>query len=237
MRSSFVSDTYTRIARVKPALLVVAPAALAILAWFPDAKLGAVWAVIVTSGGTYLMSQVARALGKAKEQDLFAKLGGHPTIKRLKQLDAPNAMTLQRYRRKIQQLLPDHPLPTPEQERNDPGAANRNYLSIMQFLIEQTRDKTRFDLLFQENCQYGFARNLWAMKAWGVGICLVSLAAVCYLAYLQHLGPAGIVPLTLICIATDVIILVAWLFWVTPKLAKIPSEAYADRLLASLDSL
>src|SRR5262245_59320126 len=91
-------DAYTRIARLKPALLVVLPAALTVLAWFPDARLGAVWAIVVASGGTYLMAQVARVRGKAKEPELFAKFGGHPTVKRLKQLDTPNMVSLQRWR-------------------------------------------------------------------------------------------------------------------------------------------
>jgi hypothetical protein len=111
---NFGPDRYTRIARIKPALLVVLPAALAVLAWFPDAKLGAVWVLVATCVGTFLLAQVARARGKATEAKLFEKFGGHPTIRRLRQLDAANTVTLQRYRKRIQELLPDLPLPTAE---------------------------------------------------------------------------------------------------------------------------
>ena len=140
-------DAYTRAARPEAGAAVVLPAALAVLAWLPDAKLGAPWAVVVTCGGTYLMAQVARMRGKAKEPELFARFGGPPTIARLKQLDAPNPVTLHRWRRKLQELLPDQTLPTPEQERDDPEGANRIYASITQLLIEKTRDKTKFDLV------------------------------------------------------------------------------------------
>ena len=169
-------------------------------------------------------------------QALFQKFGGHPTIRRLKQVDAPNPVTLERWRRKIRELLPDQPLPTLEQERDDPESANRTYASIMQLLIERTRDKSKFDLLFQENCQYGFARNLWALKPYGVIVSVVSLVAVSYLAYAQSVG-GGVQPLTLVAGAGAVALLAAWVFWVTPKLVQVPSEAYADRLLAALDSL
>ena len=233
---TFGPDRYTRIARIKPALLVVLPAALAVLAWFPDAKLGTVWALVVTCGGTYLMALVARARGKAKEAELFEKFGGHPTIKRLKQLDTPNTVSLQRWRRRIQELLPDQPLPTAEEERRDPDGTYRVYASIMRFLIERTRDKEKFALLFEENCQYGFARNLWAMKPVGLTISMLSLAATAFVAYEQN-AAGRVEPLTWVAIAGSVLMAIAWLFWITPRLVQVPSEAYADRLLAALDVL
>jgi hypothetical protein len=102
--------------------------------------------------------------------------------------------------------------------------------------LKRTRDKSKFDLLFEENCQYGFARNLWAMKPVGITICVLSLAPMAFLAYRQH-GADGAEPLTLVAIAGAVIMLVVWLFWITPKWVRVPSEAYADRLLAALDSI
>jgi len=236
MALSVGPDSYTRIARVRPALIVILPAALAVLAWFPDARLGAVWAVVVASGGTYLLAQVARARGKLKEPELFERFGGHPTIRRLKQLDTPNSVSLERWRRRIQELLPGVSLPTPEQERDDPSGANDVYLSIAQFLIERTRDRAKYGLLFQENCQYGFARNLWAMKPVGICITLASLASVALLGYSQYRNTA-IATLTIAAAAAAGILLYAWVFWITPRWVQVPSDAYADRLLAALDSL
>ena len=69
--------------------------------------------------------------------------------------------------KKLSELLNGTAIPTPQDEKRDPERADQVYDACVSCLIERTRDKTRFRLLFEENCNYGFRRNLWGMKPLG----------------------------------------------------------------------
>jgi len=58
-------------------------------------------------------------------------------------------------------LIPAHPMPMIDDERSEPESADHVYDSSTAFLLEKTRDKKAFPLIFEENCNYGFRRNLW----------------------------------------------------------------------------
>ena len=79
-------DTYTRRARLYPALLVALPLGLATLAWFPEglAGWGTLWGLVTWSGATALLAQVGRDKGRVKEPGLFEQWGGKPTTRMLR---------------------------------------------------------------------------------------------------------------------------------------------------------
>lgn len=68
----------------------------------------------------------------------------------------------------IQDKIVNFNLPTREQEETDTKGADSVYESATKWLREKTRDKKKFRLLFTDNINYGFARNLLGMK--GVGL-------------------------------------------------------------------
>ena len=45
----------------------------------------------------------------------------------------------------------------------------------MTSLREATRDTSRFPLVFAENANYGFRRNLWGLRPIGTGVAVVLL--------------------------------------------------------------
>src|ERR1700694_366223 len=69
-----------------------------------------------------------------------------------------------RYKTCLQKHLPDPAFPAAEDEERNPVAADALYASAGAWLLGQTRDRARFGLLFEENVNYGFRRNLWAWK-------------------------------------------------------------------------
>src|SRR3989442_12040666 len=101
-------DQYDRNARLKPALMVVLPTALAVVALAPDAVLG--WsggiALIVQAGGSFLLAQIVGDIGKKKEPQLFEYFGGRPTELLLSHEHAPNKVGVAERHRKLAKLFP-----------------------------------------------------------------------------------------------------------------------------------
>lgn len=55
-----------------------------------------------------------------------------------------------------------------EQEQADPTAADHSYAAAVAVLREATRDTNRYPLVFAENVSYGFRRNCWAIRPFGI---------------------------------------------------------------------
>ncbi len=51
------------------------------------------------------------------------------------------------------------------------------YDSATAYLRDTTRDRGRFPLVFQAMYDYGFRRNLWGLKPWGLTFALTGLGA------------------------------------------------------------
>jgi len=233
-------DAYTFRTRLLPALLVLLPAGLAALAWFPE--LQASWtpilSLVVACGGIALLAQVGRDRGRAKEPMLYASWGGKPTTRLLRHRDAPNKVLLARRHAKLQELLSDVQIPTPVEEQADPAKADEVYDACVAFLIEKTRDRQRFPIVFDENCNYGFRRNLWGLKPIGIAVAAVSAALVGALIVVTvRVNRADLPALAVAAGGAHVAMLLAWVLWFTPDWVKATAEAYAERLLGSCDSL
>src|SRR5947199_6096240 len=126
MNFEFSLDTYSRNARLKPALLTVLPTAWTVLAWSPEQAAGwtGILSLCVTCGGTYLLAQIGRDWGKLKEPELFRRIGGRPTERMLSHVGTNNRGALLRWHRSLKQIIPDLKIPTLQQEKhtlNKPG--------------------------------------------------------------------------------------------------------------------
>lgn len=136
-------DSYDRKARLAPALLAVVPLLAAALFSFENATLiGRLASLLVAVGGLWLLVDMSRGLGRAKQQQLFAKWGGTPSIQLLRHTDrtiAPHKGTLPR----LPQDESKGPAPTQEEEAADPQSADAIYDSALQWLLQNTRDKKR----------------------------------------------------------------------------------------------
>src|SRR6266404_9245532 len=172
-------DKYTYRARLLPSLLTFLPLAFAVAVWFPGQE--ATWKVLglifVSSGMATLLSQFGRDLGMRKEAGLFQTRGGTPTTLMLThRFTGFDGVTLGRYHAKLNALLPGLQIPDLANERTNPARASEIYGSCTAFLREKTRDHKAFPLVFAENINYGFRRNLYGWKP--VGLIAAALGVV-----------------------------------------------------------
>jgi hypothetical protein len=118
-------------------------------------------------GGTFFLAILARNLGKQLEPGLWESWGGSPTIQLLRHAGTGNPILRERWHRFLSRLL-GKPLPTPQEEQVDSKGADDIYNAGIKLLINKTRDVKKFHLLYKENIQYGYCRNLFAMRTMGL---------------------------------------------------------------------
>lgn len=236
----FPLDRYAYQARLLPALIAFTPLGFAVAVWFPGETATWNWlgTLFISLGLAALLSQLGRDLGKRKELWLFKQWGGIPTTKMLShRLSKLSSITLKRYHSKLQTLLPETKIPTPSEEAQSPTSANHVYDSCVLFLREKTRDQEKFPVVFAENVNYGFRRNLWALKTFGIPSSLVGIAS-CSLAIIHRwrVNPSALL-LSIVGITMSAVLLLLWLVTFNPNWVRVAADAYAERLLGSLDNL
>ena len=113
-------------------------------------------------------------------------MGGLPSITMLRHQDATiDAPTKARMHTILTAKLAD-PAPTAVQEQADPAAADSFYARAGTWLRENTRDKKKFDILFNENVTYGYRRNRFALK-WPALVLNCAIVIGCAVAYWYEL--------------------------------------------------
>jgi hypothetical protein len=164
-----ILDAYTMRARLVPAILAGAPAfalAIALVSW-GSFGLTHIMATIAITALFAAFSDVARRRGKAIEPSLVTKMGGLPTTTMLRHRDTSiDEETKKRLHAFISDKLAEQ-APTTEQEAASPEAADLYYARGATWLRENTRDMKKFGLLFNENVNYGFHRNLLGLRTPG----------------------------------------------------------------------
>jgi len=233
-------DIYTLKTRYYPTLIAVAPICLCFLPLVVE-EYGLLSGLPVTLisglGLGLLMDQVGRDMGRKKQSRLFAKWGGMPTTVYLRHRDAHiNPVSKSRYHTILDNFLPDLALPSKEQERKDPDQADAIYSSCADFLRERTRDKDRFPLVFQENCNYGFRRNLWGMRPIGTTLAVLGTLA-CFMILVFNIKTGQNFSIALICSTINAPVAFLWMFRFNPDWVQIAADAYARRLLEACESL
>lgn len=232
-----IVDPYEFRARLQPVLLVAMPMALATMVFFEDFSLFQILiGVLGYLGFTTFLSQLARDQGKQKEPRLFEHWGGRPTTQllrhRSKLLSEPQR---KRYHNALDKLVADVDLPSSQEELNAPVKADEAFDVCVAFLREKTRDKTQFPLVAQENINYGFRRNLWGMKP--AGIVLAAIGLIASIVGAIWFSNSSISLVSIVAILVNALMVVAWLFRINPEWVKTPAFVYAERLLASCDTL
>jgi hypothetical protein len=233
-------DAYTWRARIIPVFLVSLPLAIAGTVWFPHLAIISRVAgiILVPFGIAMLMSQIGRDLGKRKQPRLWHGWGGSPSTQLLRHGNSKfNPVLRDRYHKRLRELQPDLVMPSPEEEEKDPERADHVYNACVQYLISQTRDKAKFPLLFNENVNYGFRRNLWGMKPFGILFAFFGFMACCLYLWLSWNNYRYISVEAAICGTFNLGFLLLWLFWVSPSWVRIAGDAYAERLLETCEHL
>lgn len=240
-----ITNPYERKARLYPAFLALVPI-ISFVIGLHGIELKVETLAIglsATFGVLYLMMSIARELGKRLERSLFEEWGGKPTTQILRHRDKTiDSITKYRYHVFLSKHL-SVSFPSKETEESDPIAADEIYQSAVKWLLDKTRDKKTFDLLFQENIAFGFYRNCLGLKPFAELIAFIIL----FLPLISH----GVVTITSIesnvissiskgawvSSGASLLMLIIWMFFLTKKTAKSAAFRYAEKLLQACDVL
>lgn len=229
---------YTIPARLYPLLVTALPAGLAVAAWFPDkfTGYGFLAGLLATAGFTFLLGQLGRDEGRNKQQELWDSWGGAPTTQVLRHSNTDvDEHTRRRYHEKLSKVVPGITMPKAEDEAADSTAADDIYASCTKFLLQQTRDTKKFNLLFKENVNYGFRRNLWGMKPAGIAIAAAGLV-VAAIPVAMSIG-SEVRVVAVVASLLNAFLLVWWLFRINTDWVRVTAFAYAHELIASCEQL
>ena len=148
-------------------------------------------------------------------------------------------MTKERYRTFFGRAVPGLTLASSDEERRCPEEADAGYEGANSWLLARTRNRERFGMLFRENVNYGFRRNVWALKPWAFTLETVALVVVGVATFdswagdlaatIQASGEEWWTSLVLTVLHALFFTLKTRKRWVRPA-----AEAYAQQLLAAL---
>ena len=233
-------DKYSLEARLRPALFVWLPLFLTVAVWIPALYQTAAGFVglVIACGLTVVLAHYARARGRAAQVTLVSKWGAMPTTIWLRHSDTQlESATKLRYHQFLENQIPGWVAPSREQEYKNPEAADAAYSSAVKWLLEWTRDTSKYPLVFAENISYGFRRNMYGMKPVGLMVASGSLAFACW----QFFGPASLVNIGTDLAETgagfiSLLALIWWFLGVTDSWVKDAADAYARALLSACES-
>jgi len=230
-------DAYDRKARLYPAAAVIFPLTLLGLVLF---SLPEWWKGLVTfaaAGGLYvLVIHVVRDLGAGKQDALWASWGGAPTTLLLRWAGKTNLIQ-QQQRHKAVEMATGIDLPTQQGEAADQAGADAVYESAAEVLRAKTRGGD-FALVMAENANYGFRRNLYGCRPFGIGMAaLVSVVEV----VLAVLGGQDVLKVSAVLMIVAAVFsalwLAGWVFIVTSAFVRRDAERYAQALILAASTV
>lgn len=242
-----LTNPYDRRARLWPALLFMTPVTIWVFFFLGgfDKVQSYVWGALTVFGGTALLIGIARNAGKTVEKRLLKKWGGWPTTLILRHGDdtLPDA-TKARYHRYFSSRINDV-APTPHDERADPRKADQFYWAGCEHLKTKTRDRAKYGLLFDENCNYGFWRNLRGLKTSGLGLAAIALAYWIYRSGAVTWERPFISWSVIVNLPNDIAlplvltlaVITIWLVFVNDRAVENHAYAYARQLVEASDRL
>ncbi|MGB0720977.1 MAG: hypothetical protein ACPGU7_01160 [Gammaproteobacteria bacterium] len=228
-------DDYARKAQLFPALLVVLPILLIVLVLVPDfaTRTEGLSSLIVGLAVMVWMANISRQAGQRAQSRLFPLgLPGKEWLRhRDETLEAP---TKARYKLFLSEQIPGIVFPATEDERADPDNADAVYSSAIRWLVDNTRDNAR---VRQELIDYGFRRNLFGLRRWGIVVSLVTAGVTGGYVWWRY-GVAAFAEapaLVSVGIVSAVILPALWIGSVTQEWVSSAAKSYARALLGVCD--
>lgn len=231
-----MNDIYALKARLYPMLLFFLPLFTTLISFFflVENYQKLFFPAGVISALSFLLSQLGRDAGKKKQNALWIGWGGAPCEQLLSYRNGVVNKTIKkRYHDKLSLLHPQSSILSEAYETRNPDSSQEIYGSWVKYLISKTRDTTRFHLLYKENINYGFRRNLWGMKPYSIFLILFLLVAS-YFYCSRVIGFSNPLLFSAEYLANSIFLIVAlffWIFIVSEHWVKLTAFSYAERLL------
>ena len=129
----------------------------------------------------YAFGDMARRFGKKAEKELFPTTGGRPFPTVLRHRNRViDDVSKARYHSLLEDRVAGE-APSAALEAQDPVKADAFYARCGIWLRENTRDKEKYHVLLEENTTYGFRRNLYGIKWYGLALNAAVFLACVYL--------------------------------------------------------
>lgn len=230
-------NTYSLKARVYPSVIVLFPCFILAIVYVTNVELYYHYFTSFTCLGvfSFVLAQIGRHNGKKKENKLFKYWGGKPTSLILRHSnDHLDIHTKKRFHTKLEQTIPDIKIPTNEEEMENLQAADVIYDSCTKFLISKTRDTSKYSLLFKENINYGFRRNLWGMKTLAIGIITICILVHSFMMTQKFTSIETVNTKDWMLLGIFILFVLFWSLMVNREWVKTTAFAYAERLYETL---
>lgn len=234
-------DKYERRARLAPGLIALFPIAVTVLALgFAHAPIlsGAV-SLLSLVGLPVLLANAVRRAGQQLQEKLWLKWRGAPTTKALR-LREPvnNEIQRDRWRADVEKVT-GITLASRRAESANAASADEKIEVAVGRLRGLTRDEQRFPLIYIENRDYGFWRNLYGIRRSG---CILSVLCVAVLGSFITLHFAfhrtdPMIYVNAIGLAVNLVIVSCWFFYPFEKSVRGAAEKYSYELLQGASSL
>lgn len=230
-------NTYSLKARVYPSVIVLLPCFILTIVYVTNIELYYHYFTSFACLGvfSFMLAQIGRDNGKKKENGLFKHWDGKPTSMILRHSnDHLDIHTKKRFHTKLEQMIPDIKIPTHEEEMENLQAADEIYDSCTKFLISKTRDTSKYSLLFKENINYGFRRNLWGMKTWAIEIIAICILVHSFMMTQNFTSIETVNTKDWMLLGIFILFALFWLLMVNREWVKTTALAYAERLYETL---
>ncbi len=231
---SKVGDPYERRARLYPSLICLFPLMVGVYSSFPILykTISGLVALAIAVGLLQLFSHLARDRGKRLESVLFAEWGGMPSVALFRHSDSNIPNPAKRRYHKMMSDETEIKNPTVELEATNPNDADEIYQSWSDSLRGKTRDSKKYPMVFKENVNYGFRRNLLGIKRYCILSGLIALVIILLPAY-----KSGTITQVQIGISfVELAYILVFIFVVRRSWVKITAYAYAKQLLESMNA-
>lgn len=228
------TDAYERKARLYPALICLFPMILSTAISFPAvfSTLSSFVALAITIGLAHFLTHLSRDRGKALEQRLFREWGGMPSVSMFRYRDVSISLPAKlKYHEVLSKISGIH-APTEFLEAEDPTKADEVYLSWSDYLRGKTRNSKKYPLVFKENVNYGFRRNLFGIKPQ----CILSGAFGFLILFTPALLGNGLNQSMVTVAAILLVYSYVLIFVIKGSWVKVVAEAYGKHLIEAINS-
>jgi hypothetical protein len=229
-------DPYERKARLTPMLVALVPVLVLLLVYTPiqlEFSVKSITGILLYSAACSALSVFARRAGKRVEEALKTEWGGWPTTLIFRHRDSTiDSMTKARIHSELSRMIPGTSAPTPAEELTDPSAADVVYLAWSEHLRKKARnDSKQFPHIFNENCAYGFCRNMYGLRTFVLWISLLAMGISLGMAFYHWHAAPQLFLTDLGCSLGILGFAVLWRLVVSRALVKQAAYDYAKRLL------
>ena len=192
-------------------------------------------ALILIVALSFVAMRIARSIGRARQDELYAAWGGQPTTAMLRYRDTRlNPQTKQVYRERLRRLGGAFPIPDEQEEQRNPAGADVKIGAAMDEVRRRAKEQ-RIKSVHRENINYGAARNAYGLKPYGLAACLIAALILAFAIYLRT--PLSLTSLEVAVAMGIVVIAGTWLLASTANGVRQHAEAYALALFELIETL